>query len=268
MNIDVLQVGHIWWSIKYIFSHTVEYCITYGVALWIISLFYQDREYAFKYFYHAILGGAIVCSLYSVIEFLYLFGSYDAMAALTYINPLIYDVGTAHGWWPPLLGGNRVRSVFAEPAYMALYLAITIPFLYTQIYRAQTNKWFWKILFSMNLLMMWGTNSKTAMGILLAEGLVAGIFLYLYKKQLSLRSICIPLISIILLCVIGSGMNWIFQHRYAVDYDLISIESDDTVTLKITNKSDTVWEKRIELFLQVLGSRMIGKTNVAELMFH
>ena len=50
--------------------------------------------------------------------------------------------------------------------------------------------------------------------------------------------------AIVILCGVGMGINWVFQHRYAVDYDLISIAPDDTVTLKITNKSYTVWEKR------------------------
>lgn len=247
--IDAVAVGHLWWAAKLLLSHILDYCVTYGVVLWVISLFYRNREDAFHSFRYGILTSAVFCTIYSIIEILHLFGSYDAMAVLAHINPLIYDVGIAHGWWPPLFFGNRMRSVFAEPAYMALYLTVTIPFLYVQIYRARTKKWFWKILFSMNLFMMWGSNSKTAMGILLAEGLVVLVFLYLYRRQLSLRSICRPLIALIFLCVLGSGMNSIFQHRYAVDYDLISIESDDTVTLKITNKSDTIWEKRTGIAL-------------------
>ena len=103
------------------------------------------RETSFQVLRYGILGGAIICSAYAIIEFLYLFGSYDAMTILAHINLSIYDVGIDHGWWPPLLGGNRVRSVFAEPAFMALYLTVTIPFLFAQIYTAKTKKWFWKI---------------------------------------------------------------------------------------------------------------------------
>lgn len=242
--IDMLVVGHIWWSVKLVLTHIFEYCVTYGAVLWIISLFYQNRKKSLQAFRYGILGSAIVCSLYSFIEFMYLLGSYDAMSALATINPFIYDVGIAHGWWPPLLGGNRVRSMFAEPAYMALYLTVSIPVLYAQIYKAKTKKWFWKILFAIQLFMMWGTNSKTAMGILLAEGLAAIVFIYLRRTHLSLKQLCWPLVGLMILCSVGIGLNWIFQHRYAVDYDLLSIESDNTVTLKITNKSDTVWEKR------------------------
>jgi hypothetical protein len=244
LNVDILTVGHIWWSIKLVISHILEYCVTYGVVLWIISLFYQNREKTFRAFRYGIFGGAIVCTLYSLIEFLYLFGSYDALTILAHINPFIYDVGIAHGWWPPLLGGNRVRSLFAEPAYMALYLTVTIPFLFVQMRMAKIKKWFWKIIFVMQLFMMWGTNSKTALGILLAEVLAVAVFLVLYRKKFSWIQIIRPLLAIIILCGVGMGMNWIFQHRYAVDYELVSIEPDDTVTLKITNKSYTVWEKQ------------------------
>lgn len=244
VTLDIVIIGRLWWSAKLIFSRMLEYCVTYGVALWGISLLWRNKEASFRAFRYGILGGAIICSAYSVIELLYLFGSYDAMVILAHINPLIYDIKVAHGWWPPLLGANRVRSMFAEPAYMALYLTVTIPFLFAQIYTAKTKKWFWKIIFAMQLLMMWGTNSKTALGILLAEGLAVVVFLFLRRKKIAWKQLIRPLLAIIILCGIGMGMNWIFQHRYAVDYDLVSIAPDDTVTLKITNKSATVWEKR------------------------
>lgn len=243
ITLNAVIIGRLWWSIKLILSRILEYCVTYGVVLWIISLFCRNREASSRAFQYGILGGAVICSMYSIIEFLYLFGSYDAMAVLAHINPFIYDVGIAHGWWPPLLGGNRVRSLFAEPAYMALYLTVTIPFLFVQIRTAKTKKWFWKIVFAMQFLMIWGTNSKTALGILLAEVLATAVFLFLRRKKFSWRQMIRPLLAIIILCGVGMGINWIFQHRYAVDYDLVSIASDDTVTLKITNKSYTVWEE-------------------------
>lgn len=242
--IDKAIIGHLWWAAKMILSHILEYCVTYGAVLWVISLFYQNRRNALRAFRHGILISAVICSLYSIIEFLYLFGSYDAMVILAHINPFIYDVKVAHGWWPPLLGGNRVRSVFAEPAYMSLYLTVTIPFLFAQIRIAKAKKWFWKILFAMQLLMMWGTNSKTALGILLAESLAVVVFLFLRRKRLSWRQIVYPLVAIVFLCGMGTGINHIFQHRYAVDYDLVSILPDNTVTLKITNRSYTIWEQR------------------------
>lgn len=242
--INTKLIGYIWWSTKLLLSNVLGCFVTYGVIVWVISLFYRNRDRSFRAFRYGILGGAIICSVYSIIEFLFLFGSYDAMVALAHINPVIYDVEIAHGWWPPLLNANRVRSVFAEPAYMALFLTVTIPFLFAQIRIAKTKKWFWKFLFVIQLLMMWGTNSKTALGILLAEGVAGVVFLFWRRKQLSWQQIIQPLLAIIILCGIGMGMNWIFQHRYAVDYDLISIEPDDTVTLKITNKSATIWEKR------------------------
>ena len=242
--LDTLSIGRAWWIIKLIFTHILEYSVTYGVVIWGISLFHRNRETSFQVLRYGILGGAIICSAYAIIEFLYLFGSYDAMTILAHINLSIYDVGIDHGWWPPLLGGNRVRSVFAEPAFMALYLTVTIPFLFAQIYTAKTKKWFWKIVFAMQLFMIWGTNSKTALGILLAEGLAVVVFLFLRRKRIAWKQFIRPLLAIIILCGIGMGMNWIFQHRYSVDYDLVSIAPDDTVTLKITNKSKTIWEKR------------------------
>ena len=242
--INAVTVGHFWWAARIFLSNILGYCVTYGVILWVISLFYRNKKIAFRSFRYGILTSAVFCAIYSIVEFLYLFGSYDAMTILAHINPFIYDVGSDHGWWPPLLGGNRVRSMFAEPAFMALYLTVAIPFVFAQIYTVKTKKWFWKLLFIMLFFMMWGTNSKTAMGILLAEGLAAIVFIYLHRTHLSFKQLCWPLVGLMILCSAGIGLNWIFQHRYAVDYDLLSIESDNTVILKVTNKSDTVWEKR------------------------
>jgi hypothetical protein len=247
--VDSIFIGRVWWSIRLIISHVLEYCFTYGVVLWIVSLFYQERESTFKCFRYGMLSGSIICTLYSIIEFFYLFGNYDALNALIFINPYIYDVGSSHGWWPPLLGGNRVRSVFAEPAYMALFLTVSIPLLIIQIHCCNRGKWLWKILLGIQVLMMWGTNSKTAMGIMLAEGLAACLFLLLRRKHLQFQRVLRSVIILILLCVVGMGLNRIFQHRYAIDYDLVSIDPDDTITLNVTNKSWIYWDRREKLAL-------------------
>ena len=247
--IDEILIGRIWWSIKLVLKHLLEYGLTYGCVLWVISLFYQERKTPFRFFCLGILSSSIICSLYSIIEFVYLFGNFDAMRILTLINPFIYDVGINHGWWPPLLWGNRVRSVFAEPAYMALFLTVSIPILYFQIQKSTHNNWIWKILLAIQIFMMWGTNSKTAMGIMIAEGFAAFLFLILRRKKFQTKQVSYPVIALLLLCIVGMGLNHIFQHRYAIDYELLSIGSDDSIAIKVTNKSMTYWDERKQLAL-------------------
>lgn len=242
--VDSLLIGRVWWSVKLVIVHILEYGVTYGTSLWIISLFYQNAKATFHFFSYGILASSVICVVYSVIEFLYLFGCFDAMKALAVINPFIYDVGIDHGWWPPLLEKTRIRSIFAEPAFLSLYLSISIPVLFLQIHKSLYHKWIWKIMFVMQIFMMWGTNSKTAMGIMLAEGLAACFFLILRRKRLQFKQIYSSIIILLFLSTIGIGLNHIFQHRYAIDYNLVSINPDETITLNVTNRSKTYWDKR------------------------
>lgn len=244
-NNDSNNIGIIWLSIKIIIKLILNFLTTYGCSLWIISLYIRCKENIFKYFYKGIIGGALLCSIYSIVEYVHLFGGIWASIILTKINPLFYDVASSHNWWPPLFYGNRVRSLFAEPAYLSTYLSIAIPVsIYYAIIKKPSN-WLWKILPVILIIMILTTNSKTGIGILCSEFILAILLLLTQFRSLISKTYLIKIIRhsiwILFAVIIGLGCNSTLRDRYSIDYDVINIQNNHIITLNIENVGWMTW---------------------------
>lgn len=245
LNNDSNNIGIIWLSIKIIIKLILNFLTTYGCSLWIISLYIRCKENIFKYFYKGIIGGAVLCSIYSIVEYIHLFGGIWASIILTKINPLFYDVASSHNWWPPLFYGNRVRSLFAEPAYLSTYLSIAIPVsIYYAIIKKPSN-WLWKILPVILIIMILTTNSKTGIGILCSEFILAILLLLTQFRSLISKTYLIKIIRysiwILFAVIIGLGCNSTLRDRYSIDYDVINIQNNHIITLNIENVGWMTW---------------------------
>lgn len=242
---DSNNIAIIWLSIKIIIKLIFNFLTTYGCSLWIISLYIRFKENIFKYFYKGIIGGALLCSIYSIVEYIHLFGGLWASIILTKINPLFYDVASSHNWWPPLFYGNRVRSLFAEPAYLSTYLSIAIP---VSIYYAMVKKssnWLWKLLPAILIIMILTTNSKTGIGILCAEFILAILLLLSQFRNLISKIYLVKILRngiwILFAVIIGLGCNSILRDRYSIDYDITNIQNNHIITLNIKNDGWMTW---------------------------
>lgn len=241
ISVDNMLLGKLWLVMRLLVKQVPETILTYGVSLWVASLFCRDVKCGFHAFLYGMLSSAFMCALYSIVEFAYLFGAYWGTVALAHINPLLYDVASAHGWWPPLLEANRVRSMFAEPAYMAVYLSVAIPCAIYQFIVAEKKKFIWFLLLLMLLIMMIATNSKTAFGILFSEVLMAGIFFFFFRKRITIKSILLPLLSIMIALGVGVGVRNMMIHHYSIDYNVI-MNNDNSIHLNITNTGWMPWQ--------------------------
>ena len=242
---DSNNIAIIWLSIKIIIKLIFNFLTTYGCSLWIISLYIRFKENVFKYFYKGIIGGALLCSIYSIVEYIHLFGGLWASIILTKINPLFYDVASSHNWWPPLFYGNRVRSLFAEPAYLSTYLSIAIP---VSIYYAMVKKssnWLWKLLPAILIIMILTTNSKTGIGILCAEFILAILLLLSQFRNLISKIYLVKILRngiwILFAVIIGLGCNSTLRDRYSIDYDITNIQNNHIITLNIKNDGWMTW---------------------------
>lgn len=51
------------------------------------------------------------------------------------INSSLYEPSSFLGWYPPLVSPNQVRGTWTEPAYFAIWLAFSVPFLVSYFFR-------------------------------------------------------------------------------------------------------------------------------------
>lgn len=248
--IDTDYIGKVWFSAKILIKSLPTFLCTYACVLWIVSLFSIDSNETIRYFIKGVIGSAILCCSYSLVEYLHLFGLQEASRVLCEINPLIYDVAYAHGWWPPLFFGNRVRSLFAEPSFLTIYLSIAIPVSFYYSIVIKRKNLLWKILPSLLLIMMLTTNSKTGMGILLAELVVAIFFVTIKKDSFHISDLKIfirPMIKtgiwILVILSIGINANNAFQHRYSIKYDIQDIVDNHIIKVTIKNTGWITWNE-------------------------
>lgn len=131
---------------SWIISNILKSCLTITTKFffsWFLlySAFLFYRETKFDVLNDIWIG--ITCILpfifiYEIFEFSYLLGFDLGEVVLGKINPLLYDVSYAHGWWPPLYWA-QVRSVFQEPSYFSYWGAFCLPFFMLNIQK--NNNW-------------------------------------------------------------------------------------------------------------------------------
>lgn len=176
---------------------------TFGASFWILKFFRNQWHDAFKIFSKCCLAIFVICMIYSLVEFFYLKGYAWATYMLMDINPLLYNIDfTSSVTWPPLLWGNRMRSIFLEPSYCAIFLTSVIPLfvIYFLNLDTQKNKTIFYIIFTLIIFIIFATNSKTAMVLILFLCSYILFTGFLWRKTLLKRSF-ILLTCVLIACV-------------------------------------------------------------------
>lgn len=153
-----------------IFLITMQFLISiYAYNIWIRS------EYIHHIFFNCLLYGFVVSGIVGILEIISIFGVLDVSSILSFIDDLYRgDLGRQ---------AFRVSSVAGEPSFYAIYLGFITPFLLWKYYKCGSIF----MLFCVNLLflMVLGTYSRTAYGIILLECFVYSIFFYkeIFRKK-------------------------------------------------------------------------------------
>ena len=118
---------------------------TFISATVIFYLYQRDSKKVFSILLQGTLCAVCIILLYSVIELFYLGHVSVAGDILRTVNPCIHSIENDGTWWPPLLWGGQLRSVFAEPSYFGIYAAFAMPLLWYKLIETQMSLWkfFW-----------------------------------------------------------------------------------------------------------------------------
>lgn len=158
--------------------------IIFFVAFYIWHLYKNNFNEAFKDIRKAIICLVIIMGVYSFIELLWL--KLDLQFAkdfLINVNPLLYDPKSSHGWWPPLLWKNQLRSICTEPSFFGIISVLCLPFLWSLLFDKK-NKFLSGLLIFYFTLMIAGTNARTAVVLVIAEILLLGVFSIIRRNLL------------------------------------------------------------------------------------
>lgn len=125
---------------------------------------------------------ASFCILYSIPEMIWLWtNSTVCELILRTVNVYLYDVPLPPAWHPPLLWNGQLRSLFDEPSS----LGIISSFIYPMLFLIPCNRHRYYIgkviLISIFFLMILMTQSRTAVGVLIGEFLLLGLYLGVIK---------------------------------------------------------------------------------------
>lgn len=161
-----------------------------GVAL-TYHLYYRNWKLGFKDIRIAAVILGIICFIYSIPELLWIWSeNIECENLLKFINVHLYDVPQPPAWHPPLLWRGQLRSVFDEPSSFGAVSSFIFPFLLTI---SAKNKWQYivkSIFIGLYVLMIFSTQSRTALGIFLVE-IISLAVIYIsnhsryYKKKIT-----------------------------------------------------------------------------------
>lgn len=172
-TVNDLIVTKIWISFLSIRGAIFNCLFGYGIVLWIIHMYKDDFDEAFKDINRAIHVLCVIISIYSIFEVGYLLGIYFCKDILTYINPLFMKVAYLNDWWPPLLWTNlQVRSLFAEPSFFGMFLAMALPFLSSDFFEGditKRKKVLASILYIFMIMLLVMSKARTALVLFLCE---------------------------------------------------------------------------------------------------
>jgi O-antigen ligase len=170
-------------AFKIIASILVHFLMTVGVAFWVYALYRDHPLQGLQQLRQGVLYSFFLVGSYSVIELFYLGGSGFAAALLQTINPLLFAINDAHGWWPPLLWIGQIRSLCLEPSYFGIYAAMATPFILSYFVTEGRYKVHGLIFFYLSFLVFM-TKARTAIVLYLFE-LAAFLLLVLRCKAAS-----------------------------------------------------------------------------------
>ena len=180
IRLEELTAIKIWLGLRFVKDCVLNVLFTYGTSLWIYHLYKDystDTEKSSALVSHVTAAVSVLCLIlitYSVFVTGYLRGSKFCADIISSINPLLYEINSFHGGWPPLLLPGRLRSLCAEPSFFGIISVIIIFILFYK--NLTTYHVFYGCLLSAFVMMTVMTRSRTAIPLFAGQGLLLLVY--------------------------------------------------------------------------------------------
>lgn len=203
---DTLQL--IYYGIHSELRFLAHYCFPSSLIYVIWHIYRNDDKNILTLVEKSVFILVCFMEFYSIFELMWLkCGSGIGESLLTFVNPFLYDVASKSGWWPPLLWWNQLRSICVEPSFLGIIGALIIPILWKiQSYKKSVFTFFMSLFFD---IMIFATNSRTAIIILLSQVFFLFMFGIYFRKQELWRRIFKIGSTVLLAFLINIGLGYI-----------------------------------------------------------
>ena len=195
-------------SIKMILINTN---MIFYVAFLVHHLYHNNYQEGFLDFRKAVLAMVLIMGAYSLIELCWLKTNNGfAKNLLSTINPYLYDIRSSHGWYPPLLWNRQLRSITREPSFFGIISVFYLPFLWSYLLE---KKYISAVLIFYFTLMIFATNARTAVVVVVAELFLLTLSAFWMKKK-DYTKFVIIILGISLCAFLGNlvNVNAFFHH--------------------------------------------------------
>lgn len=178
------NIRFFWPAIRIFRNIVVEFFLTWGIVWWVYSLFRDRTQRAISLLTSASLCTLWLLFLYSLIEISSFSGANWAKEFLTTINPYLYEIQMNGTWWPPLLWPEmQIRTIFAEPSYLGIYLAIVLPFLWYRYIFLAKNIFLGFIYSGVCFFLIFMSHARTGIVLVLGELLLLLLLCFFSKRK-------------------------------------------------------------------------------------
>ena len=175
------------------------------IVFYIYHLYKNNFNKAFSDIRKAILYLILIMGIYSFVELLWLKLSLNfATEMLISINPFLYDPVSNHGWWPPILWGNQLRSICQEPSFFGIISILSIPILWSYVFEGKRRKWIYLLIFYFSF-MIFATNARTAIVVTGGELFLLVLSCFIIKNKVYIKKT----IAIVLITILAFSANLI-----------------------------------------------------------
>lgn len=175
------------------------------IVFYIYHLYKDNFNKGFIDIRNAILCLILIMGTYSFVELLWLKLSLNfAVEILVNINPFLYDPVSNHGWWPPILWGNQLRSICQEPSFFGIVSILSIPILWSYVFEDKRRKWIYLLIFYFSF-MIFATNARTAIVVTGGELFLLVLSCFIIKNKVYIKKT----IAIVLITILAFSANLI-----------------------------------------------------------